>query len=573
VRVGGNNNNGGSSTSLAAERTGTDGVGNGTSTYTSASANFTSADVGKGFSSGTGSSCNRRKIIAVVSSTTITLNTTVGSASGLTWAIGGAWADHQPAFLVPAVTNGTGSGIVSGDSVYIGAGTYRFIVSQNLAPSFNGVVSYVGDVTGQFTGDAGMVQLTAYTTNDKTAPSATTLLNLNGKSNLAFSNIMFVGGNATIVTATTATSQNITWRDCAWLMGFTANQVVVTATCGYQIPFNWLFDRCLFTPSTVAQALVFTLTTGSGSQDYDANVLFENTLFIATGATSTLRVTNSGVLAQKGGGIRSRSCTLIGQEGGFMSTVAAQISTVFPSYVYDSFLMGLGTLIAGTLGQIVEDYNLIISNTPRTNVTAGTHSISDGSYAPLFHFGQERIWLPPLFRAFGEPMAGSPLLGFGNDGGQTPYDLRGSLWQRPAGSSSALPAVGAMERSDTFIADPSPIGPDTSPVKITGPGYNDFLLPIGVTEVGQTRNFSVETQWDANYASSPTAPLPTAILVGKPQMGITQQVVSATGSSGSPHTITLASFTPSASGVLQIRLASYDLSGSSVVEFDGFTVT
>ena len=68
-------------------------------------------------------------------------------------------------------------------------------------------------MTGQYTGDAGMVQLTAYTTNDKTAPSATTLLNLNGKSNLAFSNIMFVGGSATMLTASTVTSQNIAFLD------------------------------------------------------------------------------------------------------------------------------------------------------------------------------------------------------------------------------------------------------------------------------------------------------------------------------------------------------------------------
>jgi hypothetical protein len=419
-----------------------------------------------------------------------------------------------------------------------------------------------------------MVQLTAYTTNDKTAPSATTLLNLNGKSNMAFSNIMFVGGNATIVTATTATSQNITWRDCAWLMGFTANQVVVTATCGYQIPFNWLFDRCLFTPSTVAQALVFTLTTGSGSQDYDANVLFENTLFIATGATSTLRVTNSGVLAQKGGGIRARSCTLIGQEGGFMSTVAAQISTVFPSYVYDSFLMGLGTLIAGTLGQIVEDYNLIISNTPRTNITAGTHSISDGSYAPLFHFGQERIWLPPLFRAFGEPMAGSPLLGFGNDGAQTPYDLRGALNPRPAGGSSALPAVGALERADTFVTDPSPIGTGTAPVKLTGPGYNDILWPVSASQVGQNRTITVKVQYDSNYSPGTPGLYPAIELISKPQMGVGAQSVSTTaGHAGSPQTLTLAVFAPTAAGVLNIRLVSFDASGSSVVQWDQLTIS
>ena len=204
----------------------------------------------------------------------------------------------------------------------------------------------------------------------------------------------------------------------------------------------------------------------------------------------------------------------------------------------------------------------------------GTHSISDGSYAPLFHFGQERIWLPPIPRYFGEPMANSPLLGFGSDGAQTPYDLRGALNPRPAGGGSALPAVGALERSDTFVTDPSPIGPDTTPMKLTGPGYNDILLPIGVTEVGQARNVSVEVQYDSSYAGGIPGLYPAILLIAKPQMGVAAQAVYApAGDPGSPQTLSLAPFTPTASGVLDIRLVSYDQSGVSVVEWDGMVVT
>ena len=169
------------------------------------------------------------KIVAVASATSLTLsNPPSATATGtLRYAIGGAWADPQP-FLNCNTFANTTCGVRSGDSLYIGAGVYRVVeaVGSNFGSQwkrhrnamiqrnayFNGVVNVVGDVTGQYTGDAGMVQLTAYTTNDKTAPSATTLLNLNGKSNLAFSNIMFVGGNAIDRHSYDATSQNITFH-------------------------------------------------------------------------------------------------------------------------------------------------------------------------------------------------------------------------------------------------------------------------------------------------------------------------------------------------------------------------
>ena len=135
----------------------------------------------------------------------------------------------------------------SNTTVYVGAGVYRETVSVTITPT--SLVSIIGDVTGAFTGDAGMVQLTAYLTNDKTAPSATALLNLNGKSNMAFQNIMFVGGSpARIVQATTVTSQNISFKPCSFVgNAFTSGApLALSFSNAFGVPYNLMVDGCTF---------------------------------------------------------------------------------------------------------------------------------------------------------------------------------------------------------------------------------------------------------------------------------------------------------------------------------------
>jgi hypothetical protein len=175
VRATGSNNNGGTSTSTGGDRTGSDGVTNGTTTFTSASAAFTQADVNKGICINTGANARHHRIASVTNATTVLLDRTSSNASSLAWVIGGAWADERVPFGDVNVNADTNSPVRSGDTVYIGAGTYRVVSALGVTPAFNGQVNFVGDVTGQFTGDAGMVQWTAYTTNDKTAPSASIL--------------------------------------------------------------------------------------------------------------------------------------------------------------------------------------------------------------------------------------------------------------------------------------------------------------------------------------------------------------------------------------------------------------
>ena len=592
VRVGGSDTNGGSSTSLTPERTGTDGVVTlSSTTFASASANFTSADVGKGiYIFKTAVISQLFKIVSVVSSTTVTLDrffVSSGTTTGYTWNIGGAWATPQG-----PLSNSTGgqSAVRSGDTVYIGAGTYRatliagqfsgggfagiFIPGYGISLvtnyGFNGQVNVVGDVTGQYTGDAGMVQLTAYTTNDKTAPSSTTLLNLNGKSNLAFSNIMFVGGGAITVTATTLTSQNITFRDCAFIPGSTSTQRCITATCAANTQFNWLIDRCILLVGGAAAPMIanFAATTGTLA-DYNINVVFQNSSAAAFGAASSnFLVTNVGTLTNKGNGLILRNCSIYTAG---LTTTAAQTSLIFPSFVTGCFIeSGQNPAVsAGTSGQIIESYNLFVGTAPRTNVNVGTGSISDGSYAPLFHFGQERIW-GALQRMFGEPMSASPLLSFGNDGGQTAYDLANRPRPEGGGSGNPYPAVGALERDATATQSTSPAPPSGTHVwQNTGPWSQPFLLPVSNTPT----TVSISVQRDSAYSPYPGGTLPALQILANGTLGIPAQIIVDTGATGGWNTLTAQAFTPSGNGWVTVRLVSYDGSGASVVSFADFSIT
>lgn len=191
VRKSGSNNNGGSTSATAATRTGADGqTVSGSLTFTAAGGAFTPADVGQGI-------CIRNttftyaKIVSVESATSVTLsNPPAHSQNTRIWAIGGAWATMQPLLNCSVFANAT-CGVQSGDTVYVGAGTYRNVyqlgtnfgalwdatggTTKKTFDNFNGQANIVGDVGGSKTGDAGMVQLTAYINNDKSSPAAVLL--------------------------------------------------------------------------------------------------------------------------------------------------------------------------------------------------------------------------------------------------------------------------------------------------------------------------------------------------------------------------------------------------------------
>jgi hypothetical protein len=487
----------------------------------------------------------------------------------------GGWTPPNPANGTPAYVRKTGNDgnggtspsdawltvnhalqtAAPGSTIYVGAGTYRETVQVTITPTGSLPVAVVGDVDGFWTGDVGMVQITAYTTSDSTQPSATTLLNLNGKNFLTFTNIMFVGGNAILATATTP-SQGITFTDCAFTAGRILALGLVSCTSTFGTPLNWTFDRCYFMCGAANGSLLFTATSGVGI-DYDLNVVIRNSFFLG-GDANTIRVAG-GASANKGNGVHVNSCSFLGPT----LNVGANTSLQFPSTVYNCFSYNpstTATLAASSTGMIVEDYNLLVAATPRTNVNTGTHSRSDGSYAPLFHFGQERNWGGNP-RPFGEPMASSPLSVFGSDGNQTPYDLRNG--PRPSGILRA--AVGALERGNNFIRETGTVHTGSNAISCIGDGFYDFDVAVDAGPVTVT----AFCQYDSNYAG----PQPELRFVPNEEIDVGNPSVATDPTSLNAWKQLSLTANPSGSGVLTVRVVASDYSGLGKTTFDSFAVS
>ena len=138
VRKTGANTNGGTSQSVLA--TGTDGVTAGTNTLTSVSALFTAGMVGQGINIVVGGVNQLRLVTTYNSATSIVFSgATIASASGRTWTVGGSWLTLHNALV-------NANSVAAGDSVYLGAGTYRETTAVAISGSAGNVISVIGDV-------------------------------------------------------------------------------------------------------------------------------------------------------------------------------------------------------------------------------------------------------------------------------------------------------------------------------------------------------------------------------------------------------------------------------------------
>lgn len=447
------------------------------------------------------------------------------------------------------------SGIASGDTVYIGAGTYREAVTVAMTSAV-AETFVIGDVDGAQTGDAGEVIWTAFTTNDTTAPAASSTVNLNGRDFLTFQRLTIVGGNvsASCVDGQTAHSTNCVFRECA-MYGYTSRNCIVYTGLA-DTAANWTIDRCSFL--MMARAAIFTLPT-SASADYDVNILFQNCLFLDAAGGQGITVTASGAGSFKAGGVDILNNTFIGPSTG-VQVNSANISTSIPCTVYNCiFHLGAGTgLSANTSGQITENYNLIYAATPRTNVSAGANSQT--VYAFLLEIGQN-AWIGGTPRPFGTPLLASPLLGFGNQAGGPTVDFANRT--RPAGGASTSNAIGYLERHDTAAKETSVTQAGSNAVKITGPGDHDIFVPVDASST----SISVYVRYDTNHA---TTNKPQVQLQANGEIGVSAETKTATVGVDTWEQLTFSSFTPTAKGFVTVRLVSRSAAGNGIAYFDTF---
>lgn len=341
------------------------------------------------------------------------------------------------------------SGISSGDTVYIAPGAYREVVTVAMT-SAAAETFVLGDplnAQGFKNGSGtllseGYVRWTAYTTNDTTAPSASSLLSLAGRDHLTFQDLLLQGGsNSTgVVDATSATSTDIKFKRCVWLPSGGANVQLFNYTGIVDAASNVTIERCVLFGWGGNIAVRVTLPT-SASADYDSNIRIVNSILF-NGAGQTLFVTASGASSFKGGGVDLINSLVIHGNRAFDAN-SANLSTTNPCTANNNIFFACtsqATLAANTSGQLTEDYNIIYGGTPRSNVSAGANSISNYSYAAMIELVQSWLWGMTDIFPFGMPMASSPFLLFGGTGAPSD-DLFGET--RPG-----TPAVGPQERTD-----------------------------------------------------------------------------------------------------------------------------
>lgn len=547
VRKGGSDNNGGSSSGTSPDRSGTDmAVTNGSTQVTSASGAFSAGDVGKGINI----SAVLYRIATYTNSTTIQLerNYTGTTGSGKTWKIGGALATISKILGLAAAI------MQNGDTLYIGAGTYREIVTCAVT-GLTAETFVVGDVTGANTGDSGDVVITPYLTNDKTAPSASTTLTV--KSFLTFQSLIVMSSSGGCI-AGAAGVANVSLKTCvinAIRLGLLP-AVTMTGTAGAAL--NFTMDRCVFVarPSQSTSHRGIQIIAPRHTADYDLSVLIENTLIV--GAYYGVFVGSNGSGAGFGGGVTVRGTTIASPFG--VVTNDANLSTTYPVTVTGCLLVTTVGLSANTTGQIVEDWNIIYADTARSaGVTAGAHSVVDGSYAPMLELGA--AWLLGRNpRPMWQPYAAAPQLGFWTPAG-TAYDILND--PRPAGGGSTNYAAGAYERGNSAVQELSVVDSDTSAIRIDGPGYQDFDLAVDAVPTTVT----IRTRHDSTYAGT----LPQMLVRRGAECGVSPDTATAVQGADTWETLSL-TFTPTRASIVTIRVQSNDTNGAGRAYFDTFVV-
>jgi len=282
------------------------------------------------------------------------------------------------------------TGIGNGDTVYIGAGTYRETVTVATAGSFTVPTFVIGDVDGARTGDAGEVIWTNYLNGWYDTPAAVSPLNLAGKRFFTLKNLHIVAGGAnSAVNANTPHSGDMVFDTCV-LVSFNSAAIAHTPTAGQSS--NWTITNCQVVSTSGIQGILFTFATGL-SVDWDSNIQIVDSLVWCTSAQA-IAATSSGTNSFEGGGVDVLRCTLIGTVG--FSTLTSRVGgsvLQYPCTVQDCLILATTNLAASEAGNLL-DLGGNVGVGAYTNMTAhATSKLGSNAFpAPFLSFAHEWMW-------------------------------------------------------------------------------------------------------------------------------------------------------------------------------------
>lgn len=476
------------------------------------------------------------------------------------------------------------SGMASGDTAYLAPGVYRERVTVGMT-SATVETSIFGDPSNAqgFKTSSGVrvapgpVVHTCFETSDTAVPSATAAaLNLAGRDYLTFDGIIFVGGGnygigtAHCIDGGTATSTNITLRNCAFFgsthSGTNLSSALVRAANAGTTAYNWLIERCVFMVGSAGIGVQLAPTTSTTGADYDTLFTVRNSIFLGNYSRGVMH-NPGGTNTFKPGGTLVECCTFVGAGSTATIQALANTSTSIPVIARNNYMQGAIGLVAAAAGppyQMTSAANIICCTTRYTNVAAGTGDSADGAMAAPMWLGQEMTWNWPLRQPFTPIYGASGAVGF--VAGSSPPATDFTNRTRPEGGQSTNITPGALELHNTAAQETTVVDASGSGLDIVGPGSHELVIPVDATSTTLT----IRVRYDANHG---TTNKPQAILLASGQIGVETETKTATGSAGSWETLTFTAFTPTAAGAVRLRIVSRSAAGNGIAYFDTLTIT
>jgi len=465
--------------------------------------------------------------------------------------------------------------VAAADNVYVGAGVYRELVTLDTSGSSGSQITWIADVDGANTGDAGLVIVSAYADEESTASRAACFATQDRIFNTIRGFTLVGGTDACIDAGTTAsavnTGEGVIIEDCAIFPGHTDNEHGIWydfGTSAEPTAAGLIVRRCVFSGSGV-----YLVASSSGpAADVDQKAVIENSLFVGNGEASDQWAAISMDLiggAFFRGGVDITNCTIYGYAIGINAD--QELSTADVSNIRNcTFLYTLLAIeLEGTNdGALTSDYNYFGNcAAPLTGVTAGANdqqnTFDPGLFGGLGDYTLYRFlgWSP--FLPF-EPIRlqddayKHAFIGNANTGDAPADDLYGS----PRPMYGTVDDIGAVESRARPEKETTTVRTGSNASRFEGAGWHDFLIPVSAAST----TISIYGRFDSNYTGSK----PKLDVFNIP--GVADQTDIMTGSANAWEEIT-ATFTPDAAGVCRLRVSSQDTSATGESFFDDLTVT
>lgn len=324
---------------------------------------------------------------------------------------------------------GATSGFASGDTLNVSAGVYREVVTVGMT-SPTATTTIVGDTTGAIFGTAGECRVTAFTTDDSTAGSASDCLSITSKNFLYFQNLRFEGASGYGVRVISST--NNTFDRCVCTS--TGGNAGLRLESAAGVNASHTATNC----SIIARANALQIVGSAPSSGNQSMGITIQNCYVATSSSNCIFVNSSGTTGTLSG-VTITNCTLIGGSGGILINTSAYRSTTASVTVRNCLLLAHTTaLSANTSGQMDENFNRLVAySTSRNLVTAGANSNTNCNFGLDFEGGFIQGAAKTLQLM---PYSNSANIGAGTATGAPATDMYG--YTRPA-----TPSVGAAENN------------------------------------------------------------------------------------------------------------------------------